>query len=138
MSANENIIISDDDIFYAQMDSPENVRYFINRMKSVVNSSLRKQWEDDCYKLVAQYNAQAYPVILASAQVIFKVRNYKSTDELTSFFDNLMINMPADFLFDEFKTLLSKYSADYFQILNIFLFNLTDVSVKVKNYIKNK
>lgn len=137
MSAEEVNNISDKDLFYAQMNTPENIRYFVNRIKEIVSSSLRNQWENDCYSLVFQHNELAYPVITATAQTIMRVRNYKNTDELRAFFDSLMLNAPEGFLFDEYKDLLTKYSQEYFQIINIYLFNLTDVTSKVKSYIKN-
>ena len=137
MSAEEVNNISDKDLFYAQMNTPENIRYFVNRIKEIVSSGLRNQWENDCYSLVVQHNELAYPVITATAQTIMRVRNYKNTDELRAFFDSLMLNTPEGFLFDEYKDLLTKYSQEYFQIINIYLFNLTDVTSKVKSYIKN-
>ena len=138
MSANENPIITDEDIFYAQINSPEKTRYFINRIKNIISASLRKKWEDDCYRLIAQYGEKAFPIIMYATKIMLRVKNYKSTEELTSAIDTIMFDIPEDLDFDELKYLLSTYTPEYFQVLNIFLFNLTDVSNKVKTYIKKK
>jgi len=136
MSEFENNSITDEDILNAQINSPEKIRYFINRTKKIVPAGLRKHWEEDCYRLIAVYNENAYSIILYAAKIMIIAKNYSSTEELTSLIDSLMFDIPDDMNYDELKFLLSKYTPDYYQVLNIFLFDLTDVSNKVKTYMK--
>lgn len=130
--------ITQEKIFEAQISTPENIRYYINRTKNNLSKVQQATWEYDCYKNIILYKEKAYDVIIYASKVILKVKNFKSTDELNSFFDNIMATIPIDFKYDIFNELVSKYSQEYIQILNVFLFGLTDVSSKVKRYIKNK
>ena len=116
---------------------PANVTYYINRCKTILGKKAQK-FENECLNEISSRGVNAYPVILAASQIIMKIHRYKSTQELSSFFGYIMSSVDDTFLFDDFKNLVLEYSTDYLFIVNAYLFDLTDVSNKVKNYIKNK
>lgn len=120
-----------------ELNIPANIMYYINRCKTILNKQ-GNNFENDCYEEINNNDVDAYPVILASCQVIMKVHRFKNIDELSTFFSFIMSRVNEDFMFDNFKNLVLKYSKDYLYIINAYLFDLTDVSNKVKNYIKSK
>ena len=130
--------ITEEQLILAQINTPENIRYYINRIKNILNKGQQNNWEDDCYKLIINYNEKAYSIIYYASLIILRVKSFKNTEELTSCFDSIMYNLPIDFEFDELKLLISKYAQEYIQVLNVFLFDLTEVNSKVKRYLKNK
>lgn len=115
---------------------PFNVQYFINRYKEINKQG--KEFEIDCLNEVKQNGEAAFPVILAACQVLLKTHKFKSIDELTDAFGFIMSRIDENFMFENFKTLVTNYSKDYSYLVNAYLFDRTDVSNKVKNYIKSK
>lgn len=138
METNDNITITEEEIINAQINTPENIRYYINRVKNSLNKTQQNNWEYDCYKNIILYKENAFEIIIYASKVILKIKKFKNTDELTSFFDNIMSVISPNFKFDIFNELVSKYAQEYLPVLNVFLFGLTDVNSKVKKYIKNK
>ena len=105
---------------------PFNVQYFINRYKEINKQG--NEFEIDCLN----------EVLTKETKVVVCLHKFKSIDELTDAFGFIMSRIDENFMFENFKTLVTNYSKDYSYLVNAYLFDRTDVSNKVKNYIKSK